>query len=92
MPPFQDTYGWILYRQGNFEEAITYLEPAAAAIPNDPLVQYHLAAAYQAVGQEQRALAQYRRVVEIAGADDPRDQIRKALDEIEALEANGVTE
>ena len=92
VPPFQDTYGWILYRQGNFEEAITYLEPAAAAIPNDPLVQYHLAAAYQAVGQEQRALAQYRRVVEIAGADDPRDQIRKALDEIEALEANGVTE
>ena len=31
VPAFQDTYGWIAYQQGNFEEALTYLEPAASS-------------------------------------------------------------
>ncbi len=43
VPAFQDTYGWIAHRNGNHEEALAYLEPAAAGLPNDPVVQFHLA-------------------------------------------------
>lgn len=42
-PIFQDTYGWIAYRLGNYEEALQYLEPAAAKLPDQPLLLYHLA-------------------------------------------------
>ena len=60
IPMFQDTYGWIAYRLGNYEEAVTYLEPAARGIPDHPLVLYHLAKAYDAVGRKQDALRAYQ--------------------------------
>jgi tetratricopeptide (TPR) repeat protein len=39
LAPFQDTYGWIAYRRGEYQDALEHLEPAAAAA-EDPLVQY----------------------------------------------------
>jgi tetratricopeptide (TPR) repeat protein len=30
--PFQDTYGWIAYRKGEYQEALEHLEPAAAVL------------------------------------------------------------
>lgn len=86
-PPFQDTYGWILYRQGAFEEAITYLEPAARALSQDPIVQFHLGKAYLAVGRDQDALAQFELVGTNAAEDDPRAQIAEAKSEVERLKA-----
>ncbi|WP_050605771.1 tetratricopeptide repeat protein [Ruegeria sp. 6PALISEP08] len=59
-PAFQDTYGWLAYRLGNYEEAVTYLEPAARAIPDHPLVLYHLGKAYDAVGRREDAVQAYR--------------------------------
>ncbi len=85
--PFQDTYGWILYRRGEFDEALTYLEPAARVLRDDPIVQFHLAAAYAALGRNQDALSQFEKTLDIAGRDDPRPQIDTAKAEIERLGA-----
>lgn len=85
--PFQDTYGWILSRQGAHAEALEYLEPAAQTLERDPLVQYHLAATYDALDRRAEALEAYRRVVDLAGETDPRPQVAEALVRIEALEA-----
>ncbi|MEE4120035.1 MAG: tetratricopeptide repeat protein, partial [Paracoccaceae bacterium] len=87
VPPFQDTYGWIAYRKGEYQEALEHLEPAAAALANDPLVQYHLGMTYLALGRQDAALDQLRRAVELAGADDSRPQFDTARSEIAALEA-----
>ena len=43
VPQFQDTYGWILHRRGDSEQALAILAPAAAALPGNALVQFHLA-------------------------------------------------
>ncbi len=86
-PPFQDTYGWLQYRQGNIDEALEYLEPAAAAIEDDPIVQFHLAKAYLSAGRDADALSQFRKVVSLAGPSDTRDQIAEARAEIERLAA-----
>ncbi len=40
---FQDTYGWIAFRRGDVATALHYLRAAAAQMPADPAVQYHLA-------------------------------------------------
>lgn len=82
--PFQDTYGWIVFRRGDYEEALRHLEPAARQLRTDPLVQYHLARVYQAMGQTDRALAQYRTALELA-EDDPRPQFDRARQEVQAL-------
>ncbi|MGJ5620542.1 tetratricopeptide repeat protein [Sulfitobacter sp. MF3-043] len=60
VPAFQDTYGWIAYRMGNYEEALHYLEPAAVELPNEPLVLYHLAQTYAALDREDDALRTYQ--------------------------------
>ena len=43
VPQFQDTYGWILHLRGDPAQALDYLAPAAAALPGNALVQFHLA-------------------------------------------------
>lgn len=67
VPAFQDTYGWIAFRRGDLDTALAALEPAAAGLPNDPRVQYHLARTYAALGRDAEALAQFSRVVETVG-------------------------
>ena len=78
VPAFQDTYGWILFRSGNFDEALTYLRPAAQGLAGDPIVQFHLGKTYQALGRDDDARAAFQRASDIASQEDPRDQIAEA--------------
>ncbi len=70
LPAFQDTYGWIAFRLGNYSEALEYLEPAAEGLPNDPRVQYHLARAYEATDSADRARETYRAALELLADGD----------------------
>lgn len=84
VPAFQDTYGWIQFRRGNYDEALAYLQPAAAGLPNDPLVQFHLGMTYHALDRHAEARAALSRAVEIAG-EAPLPQFERAralLDEL----------
>jgi cellulose synthase operon protein C len=86
VPHFQDTYGWILVLRGDAEQALRYLEPAATALSEEPLVQYHLGRAYFALERWQEAEASFGRVVELAelrGSDLP--QIESAREHLAEL-------
>lgn len=86
IPAFQDTYGWIAFRRGDIDEALAHLEPAAEGLPDDPVVQYHLARAYAGAERYEEALAQYRRALDVAGPADTRPQFDTAREEIERIE------
>jgi tetratricopeptide (TPR) repeat protein len=73
--PFRDTYGWIAYRRGEYDDALAHLEPAAAALPEDPLVQFHLGMTYLALERADQALEQLRRAVDLAG---PTTRVRNS--------------
>jgi len=92
VPPFQDTYGWILHRRGQSEEAIKYLEPAARALANDPIVQFHLASAFEAAGRADDATLAYQRAIDLADENDERPQIVLARSAIDRLAAGMTTE
>ncbi len=85
VPAFQDTYGWIAYRRENFEDAVEYLEPAAARLQNDALVQFHLGMTYAALNRNAEARTQLEKALELAG-DDPRPQFQLARDTLAGLE------
>ena len=68
VPYFQDTYGWILHRRGNQDEALSYLAPAAQALPDNGLVQFHLAETQLALGQQDAARESYGRALAAGGA------------------------
>ena len=67
VPQFQDTYGWILHRRGDSAQAIVFLAPAAAALGDNALVQFHLGEALLATGRKAEARAQFERVLALAG-------------------------
>ncbi|MEP1202166.1 MULTISPECIES: tetratricopeptide repeat protein [Rhodobacterales] len=83
--PFQDTYGWIAYRQGDFEEALEYLEPAAAGMPENALVQYHLGMTYVALERPEEATETLTRAIEIAGPDTTLPQMQVARETLTTL-------
>ena len=92
VPQFQDTYGWIAARLGNHQEALDHLEPAAAALPNDPIVRYHLARTYDMAGQSAQALDAYRAALDlIESSGRPLPFQNEIIREIARLEATEVT-
>jgi tetratricopeptide (TPR) repeat protein len=85
-PALQDTYGWILHRMGDSEEALPYLESAAAALTRDALTQFHLAMTYIALGQTSDAVTQLQKTIDVAGPADTRSQIETARKELARLQ------
>lgn len=85
-PAFQDTYGWLAFQRGDFNDALEHLEPAAEGLPGDPLVQFHLGMAYVAVNRPEQAAAQFKTALELAGPDDARAQFDIAREELNRLE------
>ena len=90
VPAFQDTYGWLAFLSGRTEEALEYLRPAAAGLPEDPQVQFHLASALAEAGDAagaREALADARALAEARlAADGDSDGARTLLDRITRLE------
>lgn len=85
-PAFQDTYGWIAFRQGELDEALSHLEPAAEGLPQDPLVQLHLGLTYQALGRTEDAIRQIERALAVAGGSS-LPQFEEARATLAALRA-----
>ncbi len=91
VPAFQDTYGWLLFRRGEVQAALPYLEGASAGLPQDPVVQLHLGEAYAALNRRADALAQLNKALEVAGplADDVlKARIQTRLTELNAATDN----
>ncbi|MCA0847005.1 tetratricopeptide repeat protein [Salipiger thiooxidans] len=84
IPAFQDTYGWIAYRQGNYETAVEYLAQAAAGLPSEPVVQAHLALAYAGLGRAQEARSAFDTAVTLAGGTE-LPEITEARETLAAL-------
>ncbi|MCB2129767.1 MAG: tetratricopeptide repeat protein [Rhodobacteraceae bacterium] len=91
--PYQDTYGWIAHLRGNNEDALAELEPAAAGLPKDPSVQYHLAEVYLALDRKSDALRQFELALDLVDAatgDEPKFAA-SMRENIRALSSEGVT-
>jgi len=85
VPAFADTYGWIEFRRGNLDEALRHLEPAAAGLPDDTLVQYHLARVYDAAGRIDDARRQFTKAIEVEGDDSAHPHLSEARSRLKAL-------
>lgn len=56
-PDYLDTYGWALYRNGRYAEALEALLKAYAGNPDIFCIHYHLGATYHALGRNVEAAA-----------------------------------
>lgn len=61
-----DSYGWTLYRMGQFSNSIKWLEEAVGKVPQDLVINDHLGDAYWQVGRLQEAKFQWKRALGFA--------------------------
>jgi tetratricopeptide (TPR) repeat protein len=50
-PAIADTFGWILSKRGEYQQALTILQESAAKLPDSPEVQFHLGMTAYMMGQ-----------------------------------------
>ncbi len=80
-PAILDSMGWVLYRKGEYEEALEYLNKAFERFP-DPEVAAHLGEVLWVTGDTEAALAIWRAALD----EDPEHKIL-----LSTLERLGVT-
>ncbi|WP_366657533.1 tetratricopeptide repeat protein [Fodinicurvata sp. EGI_FJ10296] len=65
-----DSVGWVYFRTGRMDQAVSWLERAVELLPADATVNDHLGDAYWMVGREREARYQWRRALQHVD-DDP---------------------
>lgn len=73
----QDSWGWLLYRLGRFEEARAALERAVEMTAGDPTVHEHLGDVYAQLQLVELARKQYQACL---AADSPNSRVRGKLE------------
>jgi Flp pilus assembly protein TadD len=79
-----DSLGWVLYRLGQYEEAVPHLERAVELEPADPVINDHLGDALWQVGRRLEAQYQWQRASELEPDEELAARIADKL-------ANGLT-
>lgn len=77
---YLDTYGWILFKQEKNRVALDALKKSASFLPNNPIVLYHLGAAYHAMGNVNLARKFLEKALSISSNFKAADQARKLLE------------
>lgn len=81
---YQDSLGWVLYRQGEYEQAVEILEKAAAGEDPDGVILDHLGDGYEKIDQGDKARDAWRRSIEAFEEHDQPDEAAAVREKIEA--------
>jgi tetratricopeptide (TPR) repeat protein len=79
-PAFLDTFGWLLYKKGEFGEAVKWLLRARAGRPDDPVIHDHLGDAYWRLGRSEEAIGHWEAAV-VAAAKVSPERLENNADE-----------
>jgi tetratricopeptide (TPR) repeat protein len=74
-----DSLGWVYYRLGKYEDAVSYLERAVELRPQDPIINDHLGDAYWRVGRTREATVQWQRALSLDPEEDRIQEIEQKL-------------
>ncbi len=88
---YMDTYGFVLYKQGKYEEAIKQFEKAMGISPDNATIHNHLGDCYVKINKTDKAKEQYLKALELKPMtpdDKLNDQIRAKLDALEQAPAD----
>jgi tetratricopeptide (TPR) repeat protein len=93
-PHTADTFGWVLFKRGEYSNALRPLQDAAAALTDNPEIQFHVGMALYMVGDEAAARTALQKAadaqIDFAGKDEARQRL--ALLAIDAGKPDARTE
>jgi tetratricopeptide (TPR) repeat protein len=74
-----DTLGWILYRRGDYQQALVLLQESASKLPENPEVQFHLGMANYMMGQREAARTALQRATKSTEDFSGREEAQHRL-------------
>ena len=76
-PNISDTFGWILFKQGDYRWALSLIQQSVSKIPENPEVWYHLGMVQYKLGKRQEAKVALDKALELnsefSGAQEAKD-------------------
>ncbi len=79
VPEFQDTYGWILFLQGDADGALRSLVPAVQARPDNPWIRFHAGMAFARLGRVVEARPHLEAALSLDPAFPKAEETRTAI-------------
>ncbi len=81
-PAFIDTWGWVLYKRGEYADAVTALQKAVDKAPHAPVLLYHLAMAQLKSGARDSARTNLDQALKSGAAFAGNDEAKRTLEEL----------
>ncbi len=78
-PAFIDTWGWVLYKRGEYADSVTALQKAVDKAPRAPELLYHLAMAQLGSGQSASARTHLGEALKSGTAFSGSDEAKRTL-------------
>jgi tetratricopeptide (TPR) repeat protein len=77
-----DTMGWVYYKKGLYDSAISEFTDSLAKIPENPSVNYHLGMAYYKKGDPEQARTYLEKALKISSSFDGAQKAKQVLSEL----------
>jgi tetratricopeptide (TPR) repeat protein len=77
-----DSLGWVYYKLGNYEKAVTELEKANQLTPDDSTITEHLADVYVKLNRIEKAVEFYERALKLDPKSDQKERLQKKIQEL----------
>jgi len=58
-----DSLGWLLFKKGLFQEALTTLEQAISLVPDDPIILEHIGDVHTKINNREKAVEYYKKAL-----------------------------
>ena len=79
VPQVADSLGWILFKKGDYGNALPVMQEAAGKLAGIPVVEFHLAMTQYMLGQEEPARAALQKIVDAAADFPEKEEARSRL-------------
>jgi tetratricopeptide (TPR) repeat protein len=74
-----DTLGWVLYKRGDYQQALPILQESAEKVPDNPEIQFHLGMTAYMMGQADVARAALRKAASAAKDFPGKEESKRRL-------------
>jgi tetratricopeptide (TPR) repeat protein len=78
-PAVADTFGWVLSKRGEYQQALPILQESAAKLPDSPEVQFHLGMTAYMMGQTDLAKVAFQKAASAAKDFPGKEESKRRL-------------
>ena len=78
-PAVADTFGWVLFKRGEYQQALAILQESAAKLPDSPEVQFHLGMTAYMTGQTDLARVALQKAARATKDFPGKDESKRRL-------------